>query len=127
VNYFVPGRPTAVGYAPTFLSDVSIAVSACRVLAGSPAEELTQRELLFCIFGPPSRLVVAPDWLAWNGGIVRHLAEAIEERLAFDWLPVLADALADAGCHHEELLRHCRSEGPHVRGCWAVNLILGKE
>jgi hypothetical protein len=42
-------------------------------------------------------------------------------------LGVLADALLDAGCDEEELIGHCRSEGPHLRGCWAVDLVLGKE
>jgi hypothetical protein len=41
-------------------------------------------------------------------------------------LPILADALMDAGCDDEELLAHCRGEGPHVRGCWVLDLILGK-
>mgnify|MGYP001076712257 FL=1 len=42
-------------------------------------------------------------------------------------MPLLADALMDAGCDHEEILAHCRGEGPHVRGCWVVDLVLGKE
>jgi hypothetical protein len=42
-------------------------------------------------------------------------------------LSLLADALEDAGCTHAELLGHLRSPGPHVRGCWAVDLVLGKE
>jgi hypothetical protein len=54
------------------------------------------------------------------------LAQAIYDERAFDRLPILADALLDAGCDNEELLAHLRSEGPHVRGCWAVDLILGK-
>jgi hypothetical protein len=41
-------------------------------------------------------------------------------------LAILADALLDAGCDAEELIQHCRSAGPHVRGCWAVDLLLGK-
>ena len=41
-------------------------------------------------------------------------------------MPILADALQDAGCDNEDILSHCRSEGPHVRGCWVVDLILGK-
>ena len=45
---------------------------------------------------------------------------------AFGRLPILADALLDAGCDNEELIAHCRSAGPHVRGCWAIDLILGK-
>ena len=58
---------------------------------------------------------------------VRRMAEGIYTGRAFDRLPILADALLDAGCDNEELIRHCRSDGPHVRGCWAVDLILGKE
>jgi hypothetical protein len=46
---------------------------------------------------------------------------------AFDRLPILADALEEAGCDEPALLAHCRSDGPHVRGCWAVDLVLGKE
>jgi len=42
-------------------------------------------------------------------------------------LAVLADALEDAGCSQEEVLNHCRQPGPHVRGCWVVDLLLGKE
>jgi hypothetical protein len=42
-------------------------------------------------------------------------------------LAILADALLDAGCDSEDLIQHCRQPGPHVRGCWAIDLILGKE
>jgi hypothetical protein len=51
---------------------------------------------------------------------------AIYDERAFDRLPVLADALEDAGCADADLLGHLRGPGPHVRGCWAVDLILGK-
>jgi hypothetical protein len=80
------------------------------------------------IFGPlPFRPVaLAPAWLAWNGGTVVKLAEAIYEDRAFDRLPILADALLDAGCEDADLLGHLRGPGPHVRGCWAVDLLLGK-
>jgi hypothetical protein len=46
---------------------------------------------------------------------------------AFDDLPVLADALEDAGCTDRDILEHCRSGGEHVLGCWVVDLLLGKE
>jgi hypothetical protein len=46
---------------------------------------------------------------------------------AFDRLPILADALEDAGCTHADILGHCRGDGAHVRGCWVVDLVLGKE
>lgn len=42
-------------------------------------------------------------------------------------LAILADALEDAGCDNADILDHCRSDGPHVRGCWVVDLLLGKE
>jgi hypothetical protein len=65
--------------------------------------------------------------LAWHDGTVGRIAAGIYEDLAFDRLPVLADALLDAGCDDEGLLAHCRSAGPHALGCWAVDAILGRE
>ena len=84
--------------------------------------------LLREIFGNPflPSPPVPPAVLAWNDGTVRRLAEAIYDERAFERLPILADALLDAGCDNEDLIQHCRSPGPHVRGCWAVDLILGK-
>jgi hypothetical protein len=81
------------------------------------------------IFGNPLRPAprIDPAWLAWNGGAVPGLARAVYDDRAFDRLPVLADALEDAGCSDAELLGHLRGPGPHARGCWAVDLILGKE
>jgi hypothetical protein len=77
----------------------------------------------------PFRPVPAADrsWLAWNGNTVRELAQGIYDGRAFDRLPVLADALEDAGCSDPYLLGHLRGPGPHARGCWAVDLLLGKE
>jgi len=63
---------------------------------------------------------------AWRTPAVLHLAQAIYDDRAFDQLPILADALQEAGCTSREVLDHCRSPGPHVRGCWVVDLILGK-
>jgi hypothetical protein len=84
--------------------------------------------LLNCVTGnpfrPPSPLPAGV--LAWNDATVRRLAEAVYGECAWGKLPVLADALLDAGCQDEELMRHCRLEEPHVRGCWAVDLILGR-
>jgi hypothetical protein len=63
----------------------------------------------------------------WTDGTVGRIAEAIYAERAFDRLPILADALLDAGCDDEQLMAHLRSPGPHVRGCWALDLVLGKE
>lgn len=65
-------------------------------------------------------------WLTWNDGTVRKLAQAIYQDRRFGDLPVLADALEEAGCHNQDILEHCRGSGTHVRGCWVVDLLLGK-
>ena len=84
-------------------------------------------ELLRDIFGPlPFRPVaVAPDWLQWNHGTVPAVARHVYEDRAFHDLPILADALEDAGCTDSDILGHCRGAGPHVRGCWVADLLLG--
>jgi hypothetical protein len=73
---------------------------------------------------PFSRVTLTPCWGTSN---VVGMAEAIYDDRAFDRLPILADALEDAGCDNADILRHCREPGKHVRGCWVVDLVLGKE
>jgi hypothetical protein len=91
------------------------------------AEEKNQCELLRDIFGNPFRAVTFDlSWLSWNAGIIAKLAHAIYNDPGFDRLPVLADALEEAGCANSDILNHCRQLGEHVRGCWVVDLILGK-
>src|SRR5262249_26485553 len=81
--------------------------------------------LLRAIFGNPFRPVSAdPGWLT---STVVALARSIYEDRAFDRLPILADALQDAGCEHPDVLDHYRGSGPHARGCWVVDLLLGKQ
>lgn len=85
-----------------------------------------QCDLLRCIFGNPFRpIAINPAWLAWNGGMVQKVAQAIYEERAFDRMPILADALEEAGCTNQDILGHCRQPGEHVRGCWVVDLLLG--
>ena len=81
--------------------------------------------LFRCVFGNPFRPV--PFDTRWRTADVVGLARGIYEDRAFDRMPVLADALMDAGCDSEDILSHCRSDSPHVRGCWVVDLVLGKE
>jgi hypothetical protein len=64
---------------------------------------------------------------SWRSSVGILLAQGIYADRAFDRLPILADALEEAGCTDAVMLAHCRGPGPHVRGCWAVDLILGKE
>jgi hypothetical protein len=63
---------------------------------------------------------------AWRTSNVTALAQSIYDDRAFDRLPILADALEDAGCDNADILNRCRQPGDHVRGCWVVDLILGK-
>jgi hypothetical protein len=87
-----------------------------------------QADLVREILGNPYRRpTFKPAWLAWNDATVVNLAHTIYDDRAFDRLPILADALEDAGCDNADLLSHCRSGGEHVRGCWAVDLLLGKQ
>jgi len=82
--------------------------------------------LLREIFGPlPFRPITLDRACLTN--IVVSLANAIYDDRAFDRLPILADALEDSGCTNADILNHCRKPGEHVRGCWVVDLILGKE
>jgi hypothetical protein len=87
-----------------------------------------QCQLLRDLFGAlPFRPATANRvWLTWNDGAIPKLAHAVYDERAFDRLPVLADALEEAGCTDAAILGHCRQPGEHVRGCWVVDLLLGK-
>ena len=63
----------------------------------------------------------------WRTDTSLSLAKQMYESRNFSAMPILADALQDAGCDNEDILNHCRGPGPHVRACWAVDLVLGKE
>jgi len=90
-------------------------------------EQAHQCLILRDIFGSPFRPArLNPTWLAWEGGTVPRLAAAAYEGRAFDRLPILADALEDAGCTDAGIVGHLRGSGPHVRGCWVLDLLLGK-
>jgi hypothetical protein len=95
----------------------------------SDAEDSEQSKLLRCVFGNPFRL--APPRLAsvlsWKDRIIPRIAQGIYFERAFERMPILHDALLDAGCTDDALLTHCRNPEGHVLGCWAIDLILGKE
>jgi hypothetical protein len=77
-------------------------------------------------FGPVRLIAPDPAWLAWNGGTVRGLAESILRDQAFERMPVLGDALEDAGCQAGVVLAHCRGPGLHTRGCWVIDWLTGR-
>jgi hypothetical protein len=72
----------------------------------------------------PSR--AEAGWLSWQGGLVESMARHADQSGDYADLPVLADALEEAGCADADLLAHLRCGGGHLRGCWAVDLVLGK-
>jgi hypothetical protein len=84
--------------------------------------------LLRDLFRNPFRPLPAfePAWLTRNGGTVSTLAAAIYDSGDFAHTPLLADALEDAGCTDVELSGHLRRPGSHVRGCWGLDLVLGR-
>jgi hypothetical protein len=90
-------------------------------------ERLVQADVLRDIFGNPFRPVpVDRSILLWHDGAVVHMAQSIYDGRRFQDLPILADALEEAGCTDPGILGHCRGPGKHVRGCWVVDLVLGK-
>ena len=113
------------------VATASLATSLIFHALGDPAgweSRKTHCCMLRCIFGNPFRPVtINPAWLTWNDGTVQKVAQGIYVERAFDRLPILADALEEAGCTSQEILNHCRQPGEHVRGCWVVDLVLGKE
>jgi hypothetical protein len=92
--------------------------------AARDAEQRAQADLVRDIFGNPFRPVaIDPSWLT---ATVVAMARGIYDDRAFDQLPILADALQDAGCEDANILDHCRRSGPHARGCWVIDLLTGR-
>jgi hypothetical protein len=105
------------------------AIAACRALdaAASEGVENHQTVILHEIFGNPFRLIhIDPALLAWQDGTVVKLAQAIYDERRFQDMTILADALEEAGCDNADVLSHSRGPGPHVRGCWTLDLLTGK-
>jgi hypothetical protein len=100
------------------------AAAACREIT---VEDL--RTLLREVAGNPFREapVIRPEWLTWNGGTIPKMTRLIYDERRFQDMPILADALEEAGCTHAEILSHLRGPGPHVRGCDVLDLLLGTD
>jgi hypothetical protein len=84
-----------------------------------------QADALRCLFANPFRPIAVVG--TWCTSTALALARQMYESRDFSAMPILADALQDAGCDNDDILSHCRGDGPHVRGCWVVDLVLGKE
>jgi hypothetical protein len=107
-----------------FPADAAVAVARRALCNDASTEAAAQAVLLHCIFGNPFRPVAIEA--QWRTPTVLDLASAIYTERAFDRMPILSDALLDAGCNDASILSHCRGDGVHVKGCWVVDLLLGK-
>ncbi len=90
---------------------------------GPPLLQDEWPQLIHDIFGNAAGHTLDPRWLS---STVVDLARTIYDERVFERMPILADALMDAGCDSEEIINHCQGPGPHTRGCWVVDLLLGK-
>ena len=95
------------------------------VKAARIRERQHQRRLIREIAGNPFQPVAFDH--SWLTSTVVALAQGVHNDRAFDRLPILADALQDAGCENVDILNHCRQPGTHVRGCWVIDLVLRRE
>jgi hypothetical protein len=93
--------------------------------AAREVEKALQLQLLHEIVGNPFREIRRQR--KWLTSDVRTLSEGIYQDRAFDRMPILADALQDAGCDNDDLLNHCRQPGEHVRGCWVIDLLTDRK
>jgi len=91
-------------------------------------ERAAQANLLRDIFGPlPFRTrALSASLSSWKDGAILTTARRVYETREYAFLPFLADLVQEAGCEDAEVMGHLRAEGPHVRGCWGIDLLLGK-
>jgi hypothetical protein len=128
---FEPGPPAQESYNDYLLVALPQEVLR-RTYRGLSAEQRQGAGFAACgllreVFNPFASAPLSRAWLAANDGAVPKLASGIYADQAFDRLPILADALEEAGCSDNRLLVHLRGSGPHVRGCWALDTVLGKD
>ncbi len=101
-------------------------LEAMRAIGAGESERRVLAALIRDIFGNPFRAVTFSD--SWRTDTALSLAKQMYESRDFSAMPILADALQDAGCDNEGILNHCRdTSATHVRGCWVVDLVLGKK
>ena len=100
-------------------------VPSADVYDASAEQARVMRSVVWEVVGNPFRPVV--DFTPWRTDTAVSLARTIYDSREFTALPILADALQDAGCDNDDVLTHCREPGAHVRGCWVLDGVLGKE
>jgi hypothetical protein len=95
-----------------------------REMIGEDQYDFAQIRIIRDLFGNPFRKREIDD--NWRSSTVMSVAEGLYEESAFGQLPILADALEESGCSDSDILQHCRASAVHVRGCWVLDLVLGK-
>ncbi len=120
LDYFVSDAVVSV----TMVGDAESGLILAMPDAQADAEEAVVCALIRDVLGNPFAPVAFDP--GWRTEAVAVLARGMYESRDFRPMPVLADALDDAGCADPFVLAHCRGAGPHVRGCWVVDLALGK-
>ena len=127
---WTPGPPAHVAAVDTTSAVLNVlyrgshTTSPDAVRASVVAVTAAQTALVRCAFGNPFRPVDFDS--AWRTSDAVALAQSMYNSRDFTAMPILADALQDAGCENEHVLTHCRAPGPHARGCWVVDGVLGK-
>lgn len=117
------GQPSLVETPYDWVDELLLHAGTGVLLYDTPSRSEISRRLRE-VFGNPFRpVVVDPSWATSD---VLALAEGIYQDRAFDRMPILADTLQDAGCDNDDTLTHCRQAAEHVRGCWVIDLLLGK-
>lgn len=109
-------------------ADVGLEEAMQKAIEAEERERVAQADLLRDIFGNPFRPAqVDPPWVGWGDWTIPKLAYEFYAERHISLPPTLAAALEAAGCANEDILTHLRGPGPHVQGCWVVDLLLGKE
>jgi carbon storage regulator CsrA len=128
------GPTTSAGVAVSYLlaeagpDPVGHALDISPWAARAGVDWAAQAGVIRCLFGPSpfTPLVIRSEWLAWGDRVVPRLAESINDEGAFDRMPILADALEEAGMDDQDVLGHLRGLQPHCRGCHVLDEVLGK-
>jgi hypothetical protein len=110
---------------PSFATEENFGVSEACVCADRTRYDSGQVAILRDLFGSPFHAVDCDS--TWQTRSVMSITRAIAEEQAFDRVPILADALEEAGCSSAEILDHLRTQNDHFRGCWVVDLLLGRK
>ncbi len=127
------GNAEAAARAASWVASVNVTEAAWQTFealraAVGPSEEQEHAAVRRDLFGDPGRFpLLKPAWIEWNEGYVPDLARSIYDSKDFVQMPLLAEALMEAGCREEYLLAHCHSERPHFKGCWLLDAILDQK